>query len=105
MTRETHRARKISIHPQIGLSSPPLSPVSCHRGFKMLFELNCDAVSRFKLLGHSIHRYILMYIMYPSTVPGTLRVTSKALLREQFTVWWQRWGVNTKSCQRAGGET
>ena len=89
MTKKTHRARKISIHSLIGLSTPPLSPLSCHRGFKMLFELNCDALSRFILLGHSIHKYILMYIMYPST-QGTLRVTSKALLREQFTVWWQR---------------
>lgn len=58
MTKETHRARKISIHPQIRLSTPPLSPLSCHRGFKMLFELNGDALSRFKLLGHSIHKYI-----------------------------------------------
>lgn len=38
--------------------SPPLSPPFLPQGFKMLFELNCDALSRFKLLGHSIHKYI-----------------------------------------------
>lgn len=44
--------------------SPLLFP--CHKRFKTIFELNCNALNRFKLFPFkdSFNKYILMLVMY-----------------------------------------